>query len=116
MTVVLHNAPGDFVDLLGEAPGGVRFVRAVETGAGMVVCFARRRADLVAAFEELVPSLEPAGMFWAAWPKKASKVPTDITEGVLRDLLLPKGWVDTKVCAIDATWSGLRFVRRKANR
>jgi hypothetical protein len=61
----------------------------------------------------LAARLTPAGMLWVAWPKRASGVPTDLTENVLREVLLPSGMVDTKVCAIDSTWSGLCFVRRK---
>lgn len=116
MAVVAHNAPPDFAGLLEGLPGAVRFVSAGESPVGMIVYFTTELGDLADGFARMSPSLEPAGMFWVAWPKKASKVPTDITEDRLRDLLLPTGWVDTKVCAIDATWSGLRFVRRRENR
>jgi len=116
MMVVLHNAPAGFDATLDGLPEGVRFVGAEEKPVGMVVYFTTERADLEMGFERLAPALEPAGTFWVAWPKRASKVPTDITEDGLRELLLPTGWVETKVCAIDATWSGLRFVRRKENR
>jgi hypothetical protein len=116
MTVAVHGAPESFDSLLEGLPDDVRFVAPGDGPAGMVVYLTTQLADLAAGFERLTPAIEPAGMFWVAWPKKASKVPTDITENALRDLLLPTGWVDTKVCAIDATWSGLRFVRRKANR
>lgn len=116
MAVVLHNAPAGFEATIEGLPEGVRFADPGEAPVGMVVYFTTERADLAAGFERLAPTLDPPGMFWVAWPKRASKVPTDITEDGLRDLLLPTGWVDTKVCAIDATWSGLRFVRRKENR
>ncbi len=59
------------------------------------------------------PRLKPSGMIWVSWPKKASKVPTDITEDTIREVALPLGYVDVKVCAIDDTWSGLKFVLRK---
>jgi hypothetical protein len=62
---------------------------------------------------QLLPLLEPAGMIWVSWPKKASKIATDITEDVIRDIALPMGLVDVKVCAVDATWSGLKLVIRK---
>jgi hypothetical protein len=61
-------------------------------------------------------ALGDTGMLWVAWPKKASGVPTDLTENVLRDMLLPTGWVDTKVCAVDETWSGLKFLKRLSER
>src|SRR3954454_22175261 len=78
--------------------------------------FVTERADLEAKLYQLLPLLEPAGMIWVSWPKKASKVPTDITEDVIRDVALPMGLVDVKVCAVDATWSGLKLVIRRQNR
>jgi hypothetical protein len=67
-------------------------------------------------WEGLAAALQPAGMLWVAWPKKASGVATDMTEDAVRAVALPRGWVDTKVCAIDETWSGLRCVLRVALR
>jgi hypothetical protein len=64
----------------------------------------------------LLPSLAPSGFIWVSWPKKASKVPTDISENTVREVALPMGLVDVKVCAVDATWSGLKLVIRKENR
>jgi hypothetical protein len=78
--------------------------------------FVTERADLEAKLEQLLRLLEPTGMIWVSWPKKASKVPTDITEDVIRDVALPRGLVDVKVCAVDATWSGLKLVIRRQNR
>ena len=78
--------------------------------------FVTERADLEAKLEQLLPLLEPAGMIWVSWPKRASKVPTDITEDVIRDICLPMGLVDVKVCAVDETWSGLKLVIRKEHR
>jgi hypothetical protein len=75
--------------------------------------FVTERADLEAKLNQLLPLLEPAGMIWVSWPKKAAKVPTDITEDVIRDICLPMGLVDVKVCAVDAIWSGLKLVVRK---
>jgi hypothetical protein len=71
------------------------------------------RDDLEAAIARLRPKLAPDGFLWVSWPKKASKVPTDITEDVIREIALPTGLVDVKVCAIDAVWSGLKLVIRK---
>jgi hypothetical protein len=78
--------------------------------------FVTERSALEAKLKQLLPLLEPAGMIWVSWPKRASKVPTDITEDVVRDLALPMGLVDVKVCAVDATWSGLKLVIRQQNR
>jgi hypothetical protein len=78
--------------------------------------FVTERADLEAKLKQLLPLLDPGGMIWVSWPKKASKLPTDITEDVIRDVALPMGLVDVKVCAIDATWSGLKLVVRRQNR
>jgi hypothetical protein len=68
---------------------------------------------MVCEWPKLTAAVHPDGTVWIAWPKRASKVPTDITEDVLRDEFLPTGWVDNKVCAIDGTWSGLRFALRR---
>ena len=75
--------------------------------------FVTRRADLEAHIARLRPALAPAGFIWVSWPKKAARVPTDITEDVIRDIALPTGLVDVKVCAVDETWSGLKLVIRK---
>jgi len=75
--------------------------------------FVTERADLEAKLRQLMPLLGPAGMIWVSWPKKAAKVATDITEDTIRDICLPMGLVDVKVCAVDATWSGLKLVVRR---
>ena len=75
--------------------------------------FVKARALLERRLAELMPRLAPAGFIWVSWPKKAAKVDTDITENVIRDICLPMGLVDIKVCAIDATWSGLKLVIRR---
>jgi hypothetical protein len=78
--------------------------------------FVTRRRELEEAVHRLLPLLAPAGFLWISWPKKASKVPTDITEDVIREVILPLGLVDVKVCAVDAVWSGLKLMIRKARR
>ena len=100
------NAEGFALNLL-EAP------RAPIDAAHI---FVTERAKLQAKLNQLLPLLEPAGMIWVSWPKKAAKVPTDITEDVIRDICLPMGLVDVKVCAVDAIWSGLKLVVRRQNR
>src|SRR5882757_8262146 len=78
--------------------------------------FVTRRADLVRDVTALRDLLAPAGFVWVSWPKKASKVPTDITEDTIREVALPIGFVDIKVCAVDEIWSGLKLVIRKSER
>ena len=107
--LVLINAPPDLADALAGAPD-----QSPDRGtSSVVVIFATEAADLERRFLEAMAVLPPDGALWCAWPKKASKVPTDITENRLRDLFLPTGMVDNKVAAIDDVWSGLRFVVRK---
>jgi len=78
--------------------------------------FVTSRSALAEKLRELLPLLNRGGMIWVSWPKKASKVPTDITEDVIRDIALPMGLVDVKVCAVDSVWSGLKLVIRKEHR
>lgn len=111
---VLH-APADFAETLGDY-GDAVWQSSLLAPIDVVVAFFTDRKALVAEWPKLAEAAQPAGGVWVAWPKKTSGVPTDITEDVLRAQLLPTGWVDNKVCAIDNTWSGLRFVLRKDNR
>jgi hypothetical protein len=78
--------------------------------------FVTQCADLEARLHDLLQLIDRGGFIWVSWPKKASKVPTDITEDVIREVCLPMGMVDVKVCAVDETWSGLKLVIRKENR
>ena len=78
--------------------------------------FVTSRGELEAKLHQLLPLLDRAGMIWVSWPKKASKVPTDITEDVIRDVALPMHLVDVKVCSVDDIWSGLKLVVRKEHR
>lgn len=107
------GTPDGFAGTLGELPAGASWVGSPGEGATLVIGFFTSRAELVAAWESITTAVGKLGTVWVAWPKKASKVPTDITETTLREDFLPTGWVDVKVCAIDAVWSGLKFVLRK---
>jgi Protein of unknown function (DUF3052) len=111
--VAYVSAPDGFDALLGELPDGVTVRRQLRGPLDLVVCFVVERRDLERRLAKLRAALAPAGMLWIAWPKRASGVPTDMTEDVVREVALPTGLVDTKVAAIDATWSGLRLVIRK---
>jgi hypothetical protein len=116
--VGLVGAPADFATTLGELPTGV-VARAVGRGSepfDVIVCFARSVKDLVREMPALRGRLDPAGGLWIGWPKKSSGVATDLTEAEVRARGLALGLVDNKVCAIDETWSGLRFVVRLTDR
>ena len=84
-----------------------------EQGLEMAHVFTTRRAELEVELQRLRRLIDPAGMVWVSWPKKAAKVETDITEDVIRAVALPMGFVDVKVCAVDAVWSGLKLMIRK---
>ena len=114
--VVLVRAPEHFEALLSPLPDGVRLVRRLGWDADVIVAFITERARLEAVFDRLRAGIHDAGGLWIAWPKRASGVPTDVTEDVVREIALAKGLVDNKVCAIDATWSGLRVVVRVRDR
>jgi hypothetical protein len=109
----LLDAPDGFDVTLGELPDGVTVGRRLGGHEDLVVVFVTRRVQLDRRLDALQRAIAPDGMVWVAWPKRASGVPTDMTEDVIRDLALPAGLVDVKVCAIDATWSGLKLVIRK---
>lgn len=114
--VALIGAPEGFEELLSPLPDRVRLVRRVGRDADVIVAFFTERALLEARFDNLRAGMHDAGGLWIAWPKRASGVPTDVTEDVVREIALAKGLVDNKVCAIDATWSGLRVVVRMRDR
>lgn len=86
---------------------------APNNGMDAAHVFVTEKAVLAERLTALRHSIDPAGQLWISWPKKASKVPTDITEDTIRELALPMGWVDVKVCAVDTVWSGLKLVIRK---
>lgn len=116
--VALLGAPAGFEGTLGALPNGVKVGAEVRDKASIdvAVLFVKSRADLENRFVKVASGLKPAGGLWVAWPKKASGVPTDMNENVVRDVALPRGLVDNKVCAIDDVWSGLRLVYRLENR
>jgi len=107
------HAPDDFAETLGDLPPEAEWRRQVRPGIDVVVAFYTRRARMVREWPQLTTAVAPNGTVWIAWPKRASGVANDITEDVLRVEFLPTGWVDNKVCAIDETWSGLRFALRR---
>lgn len=110
------HAPDDFARTLGALPDGVTVVQGDAGPLDLTVFFTTRTDALPDAFRTLGRRVFPDGTLWIAWPKKASKVPTDVTEDVVRAIGVREGMVDVKVCAIDAVWSGLKFVYRLADR
>lgn len=116
--VALLNAPDGFDDILGHLPDGTSVQRSLTSTApfDIIVAFFTERTELASQLAPMRRRLTQAGGLWIAWPKRASKAPTDITEDVVRDVALPTGLVDNKVCAIDTTWSGLRLVVRREHR
>jgi hypothetical protein len=114
--VALVNAPADFAAILGDLPAGTEVVKHARAPLDVIVFFTKSESELWKHFGELAAKLAPAGGLWIGWPKKASGVATDLTENIVRQIGLEVGLVDNKVCAIDETWSGLRFVIRLKDR
>ena len=109
-------APPGYLAWLQPVPGGVIFERQPGPQTDLVHVFATEKAFLAGQLASLRKSLKPEAAVWVSWPKKASKAPTDITEDTLRDLALPLGFVDIKVCSINDIWSGLKLVVRQEYR
>jgi hypothetical protein len=114
--VVALGAPANYRELLEPLPATVHFQRAPGADTDVVHFFTRSRAKLAQALPALLAKLRPDAAIWVSWPKQSAGVATDVTEGTIRDVALPLGLVDVKVCAVDATWSGLKLVLRKENR
>src|SRR5262245_61247185 len=111
-----RDAPDDYAARLAPLPPGVRFDARLSKATDLVHLFCVRRAALAAALAGLRRAIRADAMVWVSWPKKASKVPTDITEDVIRTLALPLGFVDVKVCAVSEVWSALKLVVRTEER
>lgn len=114
--IFLAGAPDHYPKLVAPLPDGVRFVARVDGGTDIVHLFATRKALLAKSLRAALAKLKPDGTIWVSWPKKSSKVATDIVEDGIREMALPLGLVDIKVCAVDDIWSGLKLVIRKENR
>lgn len=121
MRLTVLGAPEGYWDLLGVPREAFTLVplragRKPGAGAQAVHLFETRRAALATTLARAMAAIEPNGMIWVSWPKKSAGVTTDITEDVIREICLPMGLVDVKVCAVDATWSGLKLVIRVSER
>jgi len=114
--VFLSNAPEDYMQLVDPLPDGVEFSPQVNPDTDIVHVFSTEKILLMNDLQTFLKSLKQDGVIWVSWPKKSSKVPTDITEDSIREIALPMGLVDIKVCAVDEVWSGLKLVIRRENR
>lgn len=112
-TVVVLDDPGGFMSWVDPLPEGVRTRKSIGAAPDVVVAFVTRRAVLERRLGRGGEAIFPDGALWICWPKKSSGVPTDITEDTVRELALPSGLVDNKVCAVNEVWSGLRVVWRR---
>jgi hypothetical protein len=114
--IFVDGAPMAYERLVDPMPDAVNMQSAIDPSTDLVHLFSTSKAGLAGALKSAVRHLKPDAALWVSWPKKASKVPTDITEDAIRELAFPLGLVDIKVCAVDDTWSGLKLVLRRENR
>ena len=111
LTVWFHAMPASVRAQIGET--GVVEMAEPEAGVEAVHLFTTSRAEMTHLLTRLRTTIAPHGFVWVSWPKRAAKVPTDVTEDTIREVALPMGYVDVKVCAVDAVWSGLKLMIRK---
>jgi hypothetical protein len=116
MKLAFLHEPEDYLILLGALPDGVQILDIITGDLDFIHAFYKERAEFEAEYSILKNALRKDGMLWISWPKKASKLETDITEDVIREFALANGLVDVKVAAIDAVWSGLKLVYRTKDR
>jgi hypothetical protein len=114
--IALVNPPGTFRKTLGPLPAQTKVVSQTLDGLDLILFFARKESELGETFRLLAEKLKPAGMLWIAWPKKSSAVATDLAFNNVQAIGLSAGLVDTKICAVDEVWSGLKFVFRLKDR
>ena len=107
------GAPSNYSRLLGPVPEGIEFQSRVSKTTDVIHLFTKSKSDLAKSLMGWLKVLGPDATIWVSWPKKTSKVETDITEDTIREIALPMGLVDVKVCAVDETWSALKLVLRK---
>ena len=114
--VFAAGAPREYLEMVAPVPEGVRMVPRIDGETDILHVFSTSREELTQALRTFLETMRQDAAIWVSWPKKSSKVPTDITEDIIRDAALPMGLVDVKVCAVDDVWSGLKLVIRKGNR
>lgn len=114
--LAIVKAPDGYAHTLGTLPDGLKAVSPSEAPLDFIQLFTVSRAELESEFPPLRDTLAQAGMLWISWPKRSSGVDTDLSDNVVREVGLAGGLVDVKICAVDETWSGLKFVRRLKDR
>jgi hypothetical protein len=114
--IFADSPPKAYGDIVGDLPDGAKILARASAPLDMVHLFVTEATGLAGKLKRLRASIAPDGMIWVSWPKKTSGVVTDLSDVVVRDTTLPLGLVDVKVCAVDATWSGLKFVIPKEQR
>lgn len=113
LRIFIKNAPEEYIEWIAPLPYNTTFSSRIEGDIDLAHVFVSERSVLRSVLEELYDPVSPDGMIWVSWHKKASKIPTEITEDVIREIALPMGFVDVKVCAVSEIWSGLKLVIRK---
>ena len=116
--MILHvvNAPDDYATLVDPLPEKVVISSTAEPELDLVHIFTKSRSELLASLKTFQRKIKQTGMIWVSWPKKSSGIPFELTDNTVREVALPLGLVDIKVCAVDEIWSGLKLVIRKENR
>jgi Protein of unknown function (DUF3052) len=112
----VRSAPANYAELIAPLPPGVQSVSRMSTTTDLAHVFATQRAQLATALSSARRAMRSDAVIWVSWPKKSSGVPSEISEDTVRELALPLGLVDIKVCAVDETWSGLKLMLRKSER
>ena len=111
--VRIKNAPDNYMDLVNPTPENVQVSKSLRKNVDIFHFFTRSSSELKSQLPKLISAIDQDGMIWISWPKKSSGVASSVTEDTVRDVALPLGLVDVKVCAVDETWSGLKLVIRK---
>jgi hypothetical protein len=114
--IFVDQAPENYPKLVEPLPEGVTIVPRLADKVDIVHIFGSEAKELAKKLKQFKKSIVENGMIWVSWPKKSAGVPTDVTEDVIREVALPLGLVDVKVCAVDEVWSGLKLVIRRENR
>ena len=115
-TVIIINSPKNYSRTLGSLPESISLNKQLKGKSDFIQFFTENKKELTGKFPDLKKHLNPSGSLWISWPKKSSKIDTDLDENIIREIGLKSGLVDVKVCAVDQTWSGLKFVFRLKDR